>query len=184
MNLFELKNDIVTFSPQALVLKPFKALWDRDKKKGKPVAMAEMSYIYYFCDYRSDFRDIVDEETRHEQLVELVDLPEGWKIDEKVRDAIELYDKLQESIAIQSLNAAKVAIDKVNKFLLNVDLKEKDKGGKPIYKPKDIDDSVGKIHTRLSQLAKVEEEVKKQIEAKADNQGSITPALFEDGIPD
>ena len=184
MNLFELKDNIVVFAPQALALKPFKALWTRDKTKDKVKAIAELSFVYYFCDYRSDFSDIVDEATRFQQVVDLLDLGKAWKVDPKVRDCIELYGKLQNSIAIQTLNAAKVAVDKVNKFLLSVNLDDVDKSGRPIYRPKDIDDSVGKIHVRLTQLSKVEEEVKKQIEAKVDNQGTMAPGMFEDGIPD
>lgn len=184
MNLFEIKDGKVIFAPQALALKPFKVLWTRDKSKDKYKAIAELSYVFYFCDYRSDFRDIVDEETRHDQIMSVIDLEKNWKIDSKVQDCIELYYKLQESIAIQSLNAAKVGLDKVNKFILNVDLDERDDKGRPIYNPNVIDNSVSKIHTRLEQLLKVEEEVKKQIESKTDNQGTMTPSMFEDGIPE
>lgn len=184
MHLFDLKDNIVIFSPQALALKPFAALWKRDRTKDKKVAVAELSYIFYYCDYRADFAAIVDDETREQQILEVIDLPAKWKKDSKIQDAIDLYHKLQESLAIQSLKAARVAVDKVNQFLLTVDLKEKDANGRLLYKPKDIDDSVAKIHTRLEQLNKVEEEVQKQIEAKIDMQGTMVASEFEDGIPE
>lgn len=183
MNLFQFKENKVVFSPQALALKPFKALWTRDRDKNKKNAFAELAYVYYFCDYASDYSKHTDEAARHSQIMTVIDLPKDWKPDTKVLDAIALYKEGQKSLAIDSLHAARVAVVKVNNYLVTVDLGELDKNGKPIHKVKDIDDSVGKIFTRLEQLNKVEAEVKKQIESKTDSQGSMIPALFENGIP-
>ena len=46
MNLFEIVNNNVTFSPQALLVKPFKEIWDKDETEDKSLAKRELSYIY------------------------------------------------------------------------------------------------------------------------------------------
>lgn len=95
-----------------------------------------------------------------------------------------MYDKLQESLAIQSLKAAKVGLHKANQFLHDIDLKETDKNGRPIYKVKEIDDSLKSLYDRMIALEKVEVEVRKRVESNIESQGSLEPAFFEDGIPD
>jgi len=184
MNLFQFKDNKVVFSPQALALKPFKVLWSRDRDKNKKNAFAELAYVYYFCDYASDYSKYVDNDTRHAQILTVVDLKDGWKADSKIQDAINLYLELQQSLAMDSLYAARTAVVKSNNFLLTVDLNEVDKNGRPRYKVKEVDDSIAKIYERLQQVTKIEAEVKKQIETKSDSQGGQEPAMFEDGIPD
>ena len=64
MNLFELGNNVVTFSPQALLIAPFKEIWDKDKSKGKEDATLKLAFIYYMADERSDFIHILNTDDR------------------------------------------------------------------------------------------------------------------------
>ena len=55
MKLFRYEGYNITISEEALLLKPFKTLWDRDKSKDKYKAMQELGYIYFMEDPRSDY---------------------------------------------------------------------------------------------------------------------------------
>ena len=39
MNLFEIEGDKLRIQPEAYALLPFKKIWDRDKSKGKVIAL-------------------------------------------------------------------------------------------------------------------------------------------------
>ena len=182
MVLFELENGIVKFAPQALALKPFAALWKRDRTKDKKVAVAELACIYFVTDYRSDYSKYVDEETRYNEVREMIDLPDKWKPDDKFQEAVELYKELQKTPAIKSLESARISLHKIDEFVRTVDLNEKnEKTGNPLYKPTDLMRMNKDLEGALDSLEKVEERVKKQIEKKREFKGQLEAADFEDG---
>lgn len=98
MNLFTYEGYKLTISPEALVLKPFKQIWDRDKSKNKEKAIQELGFIYFFCDIRSDYQYIVNEADRELAIKEGEGLPQSWKPDVKVKEAIEFYNSFKSSI--------------------------------------------------------------------------------------
>ena len=77
MNLFELENNVVTFSPQALLIAPFKEIWDKDKSKGKEDAALKLAFIYYMSDERSDFIHILNTDDRIDEIKTFIDMPKG-----------------------------------------------------------------------------------------------------------
>jgi hypothetical protein len=182
MLLFELKNYALTFSPQALALKPFGALWDRDKSKNKTIANDELAYVFYLCDYKSDFADITDEEERSIQVLKQLNLPSKWKPDEKIYDAIEFYKERQNTLALRYLLAARKAVGKIIEFYEGVSLTALDDKGKPIYNAKQVSDTIKSSGDLIRGLNETEEEVKKGISKISDKIGSRTKNIFESGI--
>lgn len=167
MNLFELKNNVVVFSPEALQLEPFKVLWDRDTSKNKSKATAELALTYFFCDYKSDFASILDEKDRFNTIFPIIpDLGKNYIPDQEVVNAIEFYRKLQETPALKLINSAKQGLAKLEKFLNTIDLSATDKSGKPKYSPKQLADTIAMLPKLLSGLSILEEQTKKEIEQK------------------
>ena len=118
MNIFEIKKYQVVFSPQALLLTPFKKIWDNDKDKEKVNAVAEMSYVYYICDDRSDFQYILDENERHEAICRDMDaLPNDWERPDYIEDAIEYYKKLSETTSTKLLRSTRGVVQKYDSAL-------------------------------------------------------------------
>ena len=181
MELFQFDGEKVMFSPQALALRPFKALWDRDKTKDKKRSFAELALLYYVVDYRSPFNNYVDVEERFKAALELIDLNKGWKPDKKFDAAMELYKELQITPAIEALETARLALDKVKGFVNDLDMKEKDNRGAYIHSPANLIKYVKDIEGALESLEKVETRVKKQIENKNELKGEQVAADFEDG---
>lgn len=162
MELFELKNYRVVFAPQALALVPFKKLWDRDKSKDKTIAIAELASIYYFADYKSDFTDILDEHERIEEIKKYVNLPKNWAPDEAYKEAVSFYLERSETITTKLLRDARIGVDKLSKFLKEVDLNKEDKHGKPKYNAKQIGDSIKNLGDIVGALEKLDAQVKKE----------------------
>jgi len=183
MKLFDLIDNKVVISEEAYLLKPFKVIWDRDKTKTKEKALAELAYVYFMEDYKSDFSDIVDEEERKQEVVASLMLPSGWQEDEVVSGARLFYRKRSEEILpLLLLKSSKKVLDDLRRYFKDIDFAATDSSGKPKY---DID-KVTKVVARSSQLLenleKLEEQVKKAVQAKSDMVGSKQKAVFEDGI--
>jgi hypothetical protein len=183
VKIFELENNIVTFAPQALLLKPFKVLWDRDKGKGKKKALDELSFIFYMEDVRSDFYDIVDEDERRVEVLKfLTELPSTYKPDKEVLEALEEYAKLSEGMSVKLLKDAIIMINKMREAMLKTDFNERDKSGKPVH---DID-KVMRYVERIPILVRSLKESYREIEREAEEEhlmrGGRMKATFEDGI--
>lgn len=182
MRLVDLVNNKLVISEEAYILSPFKALWDRDKTKDKERALAEMGFIYFMEDFRSDFSDITNEDDRAEEIKRSIDLPPDWKEDKFVKEAREFYRKRSEEITpLLLLRDAKIVIDRMREFYREVDFLALDKNGKSKY---DID-KVARVVERsagiFENLTKLELMVKKEVQAKRDKVGTKTKSMFEDG---
>lgn len=116
MKLFKYEGYEVRVAPEALTLKPFKKLWTRDKSKDKEKAMMELSFLYFYCDPRSDYQYIIDDDIRMDAVKEGQGLPEDWKPDAPVREAITFYKSFDTTSAVL-LRAAAEAVDKIQKLI-------------------------------------------------------------------
>ena len=182
MELFELKEYNLTYSPQALALEPFKKLWDRDKSKDKQIAIAELSFIYFFADYKSDFSDILDEHKRAEEILDAISLPKGWKPDAAVYAAIKFYQDRSYTVTMRMLESAHKAINKLNKYFDNVNPLEKDSQGKLVHDAKKLVDTIGNLGKVVDGLKELEDRVKKEKEKKGRLRAGREKGLFEDGF--
>jgi len=81
IKLFRYEGYKISIEPEALLLKPFKQLWNRDKTVNKEKALLELGYIYFMCDPRSDYQYITDNQLRSNAIKEGEGLPSNWKPD-------------------------------------------------------------------------------------------------------
>lgn len=176
MKLFSLDSKYnVIIEPQALLLGPFAALVKRDKTKLKTRATRELAFIYFFCDIRSDYAIHTDEAKKTKLIQAEVKLPENWKIDKLMEEAIDFYKKRSLSITARILKDSMYVANKVSeKMKVAVD-SELDVA--------DLDKVLGglkKIPDVIKSLKTAEREVLKEIEEAQDSIGSKEKALFED----
>ena len=181
MTLFELDNNNVIFAPEALELKPFRALWDRDKTKDKKEATAELAFVRFYSDYKSDFANIVDEETRAIEIVKVLENFKKDKPDDLIWAACDFYKKRQNTLSMDLLDGIRIGIDKMKEFFINFDLKKTDSNGRPVYNPKQINDIIRDIGKTVQSVAEVEDQVRKELEEKSSMRGKREKTFFEDG---
>jgi len=154
MNLFELNNEHrVIIQPEAYALEPFKKIWDRDKTKDKSVAIAELAYIYYTCDFKSDFRTISDIQKRSEEIKKYLGFPKGHTIDNVVKVAMDFYLDKSSTVTMLLLDDIYISIDKLREYFRGVDLLEYDDKGKPVH-------DVTKLTRSIESVAKIIESLK------------------------
>ena len=184
MKLFEMKDWQLIISEEAWGLLPFKALLDRDKTKNKTRANAEMLFVWFFCDIKSNYL-LMDKETRTAELKkDLLGLPPKWELDAKVQAAIDFYSKFEtvvERLYKQSLRAAY----EVGNYLDSTKelLTERDVAGKVITKMTDITRGLKDVNAIIKELKITETEVlKEQVDTANKKKGSKKFNTFEDGF--
>jgi hypothetical protein len=178
MELFQLVNHKVSFSPQALLLQPFKDLWDRDTTKDKSQALNELGFVYYYCAFKSDFSDITNDMQREAAIKELIDV----EVDDLVRAACKFYKQRQHTISTELLRTAKKAINKMSEYFDTVDFTEQHpKTGKLIHDLGKTKASIDKLGETIKGLNNLEQQVKKELEEAGNMKGSRIKKAFEDG---
>lgn len=179
IRLFKYEGYQVTVEPEALLLIPFKTLYDRDKNKDKSMAKQELAYIYFMGDPRSDYQYLLDEDTRSEEIIKGLGMPAKWKPDNTVKRALAFYKSFK-PISASILEGTRIAADKFRKFLMEMDPDERDEKGKPIYNPSAIAKTIKEIPALVEDLDKAEKALTKDLMQEAKARGSQTKALEED----
>ena len=189
MNLIEFDKGTysVKYSPLLLTLEPFKKIIDRDKTKGKEIAIKEISFIAFFADIRSDYMYIVNDEERARELVNDLELPKNWKIDATIKQAIEFYTNRSTTVNSSIYKSAcKAAID-ISNYLNKTDilLSERDENGKVVTDISKITSALEKVPKIMANLNSAHTElIKEQKITEGRTKGSKTFNIFEDGLDD
>ena len=179
MKLFKYEGYKITISEEALLLKPFKAIWKRDKSLNKEKALSELGFIYFFCDIRSDYQYIVDEESRMNSIKEGEGMPEDWTPDSVVLEAMQFYNKFKPTSALL-LEDTRFAVDKLRKLLREIDLTQTDDKGKPIYTLNTITATIKQVPSLVKDLDEAEKSIAKEIAQSDKVRGAQSKSIYED----
>ena len=182
MNIFEIVNYNVTFSPQALMLAPFKEIWRNDLTKDKEKAVKELSYVFYMADERSDYMYILDEEERKESIIRDLDMDPNWIIPGYIDEAILFYIEASQTTSTIMLRSTRGVISKISKFLDTIDVNERDKMNKPVFDIGKIVSSVEKVPKLVKALNEIELEIVKEKELKSLSMSKNGGVFDESGI--
>ena len=179
MNLIEYNNGL-DIHPEALVLKPFKDIYKDDKSKSKDKAMRELAYVYFYCDYKSDFSDILDEKEKEKEIKLVLELPETWKPSNNVLAAIEFYKERQKTPSMHLLEAALQFTKKIKDYYNDIDLFETDKNGKYLHNVTNLQKGISELANQTESLRKLKETVSKEIAEASRIKGGGEKGLYED----
>lgn len=182
-DIFELKDYKLTISPMAYSLVPFKKLWDRDKSKGKSRAVSELSYIYFMCHYKSDYSDIVDIEERHNEVVKGV-MGRGVKFnpDKLVMEAMKFFESRQDTLLMRMFKVATIGLGKIEKYIKEIELDEKDSHGKPIHNITHLKNIVKELADMAESINDLEKKAKAELMETSNAKGNKKKADFEDEL--
>lgn len=179
MKLFKYEGYNLTISEEAIVLKPFKTIWDRDKSKNKEKAIQELGYIYFMEDPRSDYLTYIDEESRREQIKVGEGLPDSWKPDAKLEEARKFYASFKSEAALLAEDI-RAAITNLRMYLRTIDLNAVDDRGKPIYTLNTYTAAIAQVPKLIVSLDEAEKTIARDIIASDKVRGSAEKAMFED----
>ncbi len=178
--LFDLKDRKVIVSAEALLIPEFKDIYSRDKSKDKAKAIQQLSYVYFIADYKSPYVSSLSPDALKRVVGKDFMKDEGYEPDSKVSAAIDKYKELQRTPSMLLLDASIQTVHNLTDYLQNVDLQERDKNDKPIYKPSDVTNSLSKIGAIVDSLNKVRANVEREILATAQLRGQRKKGNRED----
>ena len=179
IRLFKYEGYEVSVEPEALLLAPFKTLYERDKRKDKSLAMQELAYIYFMGDPRSDYQYLVDTEVRSQEIIKGLGMPASWRPDEAVKRALTFYESFK-PISAGLLEDTRFVVNKLRQELRTMDFDERDDKGKPVHTLQSITATLKQIPGLARDLDEAERTLSKDIIAEAKARGSQTKALLED----
>lgn len=181
MKLFKYEGYKITIAPEALLLKPFKQIWQRDRSRNKDKALMELGFIYFFCDTRSDYQYLTDEDERKRAIKEGEGLPINWEPDKVVLEAMKLYSS-SKSVSALLLEDTRYAVDKLRALLRAIDLSETDDRGKPIYPLNTITATIKQVPSLIKDLDEAERTLAKEQIDSSRIRGQGEKTLLEDNL--
>jgi hypothetical protein len=178
----------VDISPYALQIKEFKELVKRDKgMKGdstgryKKRARAELAYIWLMYNPKSSFLESYDDESmRHTEVINSLELPEGWKVDKTMENAIKKYQDLVEDSLTKLWESAKGGLNKLRTFLDNADLSQRDENGRPVYSVKEFRETINQIPKLAESVDTVEKKIRERESKEGHNYGGVQDTEFNE----
>ena len=173
MKLFKYEGYEVRVAPEALTLKPFKKIWDRDKSKNKERAIMELSFLYFYCDPKSDYQYIVDDEDRMEAVKSGEGFDDNWKPDALLESAIAFY-KTFDTTAAMLLRMASLGVEKMRKLLNELEPTD-------TKSLKDYLTAMKMIPEVASMIQDAEKSLNEETEY-GEAKGAIEKTLFDDGL--
>ena len=178
-NLFELNKDFeIVVSPEALTLIPFKKVMD--KYKDPQLGIAELSFIGFLLNPKSDFADIREEGQRKKEILNSMFNGSKIKLDKITDGAILFYKSRNHTTTTLYLDAALDAIDKLTNYFKDVDFTERDDKGGVLYDPKKLVDVISSSPKLMSSIRELKEQIKREQELEQGVRGAGQKGVYED----
>lgn len=176
MKLLKYEGYKVVIEPELLTLKPFKQIWTRDKTVNKDKALAEIAFIYFMTDPRSDYQYLVDDKERMEAIKEGEGLPPKWEPDRIVTGAMEFYKSFK-PISALLLEDTRFMVDKYRKRLKAQEFDELE-----IKDLKEAGALIKQIPSLVKDLNEAEKALNSEMRESGRMRGQGEKTIFEDDL--
>lgn len=160
------KTGLIIPNPNKLIIPEFKKIWERDKSKSKSTALAELSYVYFICDFKSPYLNSYIGEELKSTVKGAFITSKTWKEDKVIKEAIAKYNRLQETKTIKLFRASEKALDELTAYFDTISLKDETVNGVVVVDPKKHD-KAAKLMSNLQKVAATAasiEEARKKVE--------------------
>ena len=176
MRLLTYEGYNLTIDPMLLTLKPFKAIWVRDKTEKKERAISEIAYIYFMEDPRSDYQYIIDRDERSKAIKEGEGLKSTWQPDGTVKEAMNLYASFKTTSALL-LEDTRALVDGYRNKLrdLTSDMSELD-----VKDVKELGAIIKQVPSMVKDLDEAERALAKEIAQSDKVRGAQEKSIYED----
>lgn len=181
MHIIEFQDYSVVPSPEIMLIKPFRRLWNADRSERKEKFLQQVSYCYFMVDPRSTYSYITDEDERAKEIIKQEGLPDDFKPSEMLQEAMDVYRKHCITTSSLLLEDTKSTIDKIRTELRDFNmssLDDKDKANSL----KTIASIVSMIPKMVKDLSEAEKTVTQELNASGRARGKAEKTLFDDGF--
>lgn len=166
MDLLELHNNRAFPSVHALLIEPYKTIWETDTSEGKEKSIRWFSYIELLCSPKKSnpFYGYAEEQ-RAEKVKMEVFRDKDYPIESELLMATIAY---KEHLSFSSPSyelavAAELAANKLKHFLTNFDPNERTPNGTMVLKPKDMTLALQEIPETIRSMAEMRAKVHEEL---------------------
>ena len=186
MDIFIVQDNRVGITPQALLISPFKEIWEENDKD---MALLKLGYIEFMCSYKKSnpFGGYLIDERPLKILIS--SFPNGTEEeyssimnDSLVIEGIALYIKNQAeaSVSLRYYEAAVSAANKMADFFIDFELDTPNpKTGNPLYKPADITRALKDVNDIIKTLGALKDKVIQELNEDAKGKAGREINYFE-----
>jgi len=164
--LFDIDRNKIVPNPDVLAIPAMKKIWNRDKSKTKDKAMREIAYVVFLCDFHSPYKDLRISE-KEKIIIEDTFKADKWEPDDIIKDAIEVYKKLQVTPSMRLLTASRNSVEKLSDYFDQINFKEIDNFGKPIYSAIELTRNLKEVGNVVKSLTNLDKQVKLELEEQS-----------------
>ena len=177
LKLFKYEQYKIHISEEAFAIKVFRQIWNRDKSASKEKALMELGYIYFMVDPRSDYQFLVSDEERSQAIIEGEGLPQGWKPDKLIQEAMGIYASFKPASALL-LEDTRYIADRFRKKLRDL----ADADNIEIKELKEMGQLLKQLPTIVKDLDEAEKTLAAEIRSSGKMRGQGEKTIFEDGL--
>ena len=124
-NLITLDNNLLTVSPEALVIIEFSKIWKRDKTKAKEKALRELAYVYHTTDYQSIYRNY-HPDIRNSKIRLDIFGDKNWMPDTIVILASDKYKQLQTTLSLELMDDVEFGLTQLRNYFRKFTVSDED----------------------------------------------------------
>lgn len=170
MKLIKIENYELKIADEALLVKPFRRLWNMDRSAGKEQFYKQMSVLFFTYSPASNYSYIIDEKERMKEVMAQEGI-EDFKNSAEFKAAVETYKKLVRTPSSELLTDTRLIIEKMRQALKSINfnaLEDKDAANAV----KTVATVVGMLPKIIKDLADAEKAVTKELEEQNNARGS------------
>ena len=189
MKLIEFDGMEFKIADEALLVRPIRELFQKDKTKKKEEFWKQISYIFFMCDPRSTYMYLMDEDERSAEICKQEGFGEEWKPSPLLMEAMNVYRKHCVTTASLLLDDMRYALDSIRLIIRRIGLSLRPSAEDENTNPTDIKldkalDSMTKAAEKIPDLARklvdAEKELAKDFETDDKARGNASKAVGED----
>lgn len=170
MKLIKVEDFQLKVSDEALLVKPFRRLWNMDRSQGKEQFYKQMSILYFVYSPSSNYSYILDEKERMKEVLEQEGIKD-FKMTSEFKAAVNAYKKLVKTSSSELLADTRLIIEKMRQALKSINFEDMEEKDAP-NAIKTVATIVGMIPKLVKDLAEAEKAVAKELEEQGKARGS------------
>lgn len=180
MKLIEFDGMDFKIADEALLVRPIREMFQKDKSKKKEEFWRQISYLWFMCDPRSSYMYLVDDDARSSEIKAQEGLGVDWEPSEPLKEAMAIYRKQSVTTASILLESMRKGIEQLRKFFSEFDLFALDKNDRPIYQVSTMTAALKQVPELAKALIEAEKELAKDFETDDKARGNASKAVGED----
>ncbi len=180
MKLIEFDGLEFKIADEALLVRPIRELFLKDKTKKKEEFWQQISYLWFMCDPRSTYLYITDENARAVEIKKQEGLGENWEPSDLLKEAMAVYRTQTITTASILLESMRKGIEQLRKFFSEFDLFALDKNDRPIYQVSTMTAALKQVPELAKALVEAEKALAKDFAADDKARGNAEKAIGED----